>query len=81
VATDFAKNNGGLFKFALGLLKPMQRNPDQGALTSIYLASAPEVEGQTGKYFADCKAIPSDPVSYNKAVAEKLWQVSLEMIV
>lgn len=80
VATGFGRNNNGLINFALNLLRPMQLNPEKGALTSLYLASSPEVEGQSGKYFADSKVVPSDPVSYNKAVAEKLWQVSLEMI-
>jgi NAD(P)-dependent dehydrogenase (short-subunit alcohol dehydrogenase family) len=80
VDTGFAKNNGGLVKFAMGLLKPMQRKVDEGAQTSIYLASSPEVEGVSGKYFADSKAVDSDPASYDKAAAEKLWQLSLEMI-
>ena len=80
VDTGFGKNNGGLVKFAMGLLKPMQRRPDQGAQTSIYLASSPEVEGVSGKYFFDSKPVESDPASYNKSTAEKLWNVSLEMM-
>jgi NAD(P)-dependent dehydrogenase (short-subunit alcohol dehydrogenase family) len=80
VDTGFGKNNGGLVSLAMNLLKPMQRKVDEGALTSIYLASSPEVEGVSGKYFTDCKAVPSAPVSYQKATAEKLWQVSLEMM-
>ena len=55
------------------------RKPEQGAQTSIYLASSPEVEGVTGKYFVDCKAVQSSPLSYDKSLAEKLWQVSLEL--
>ena len=80
VNTGFAKNNGGLIKFGMSLLKPMQRKVEDGARTSIYLASSPEVEGVSGKYFADSKAVESDPASYDKAAAEKLWQLSLEMI-
>lgn len=80
VDTGFAKNNGGLVSFGMSLLKPMQRKVHEGAETSIYLASSPEVEGVSGKYFTDCKAVPSAPISYQKATAEKLWQVSLEMI-
>jgi len=80
VNTGFAKNNGGFVKYAMGLLFPMQRTPEKGAQTSIYLACSPEVEGVTGKYFKDSKPIPSDPASYNRAAAERLWQVSLEMI-
>lgn len=80
VRTGFNKNNGLLMKFAMGLLAPFSRKPAEGALTSIYLASSPEVEGVTGKYFDESKPSPSSPASYNRAAAEHLWQVSLEMI-
>ncbi len=81
VSTGFGKNNGKLMKIVLGLLSPIQREPAEGAATSIYLASSPEVQGVTGKYFTDCKPVDSDPASYDRATAEKLWQTSLEMIV
>ena len=80
VKTGFNRNNGMLMKFVMGLLTPFSRNPTEGAQTSIYLASSPEVEGVTGKYFDSCKAVPSSPISYNRATAERLWQMSLEMI-
>jgi hypothetical protein len=31
------------------------RSPEQGAETSIYLASSPEVKGVSGKYFTDSR--------------------------
>jgi len=80
VNTGFAKNNGGLFKLAMGLLSPMQKKVEDGAQTSIYLATSPEVEGISGKYFADSKALESDPASYDQDTAAKLWQLSLELI-
>ena len=80
VNTGFALNNGSLFRVFAGLsARLFARKPEQGALTSIYLASSPEVDGVTGKYFADCQPVQSSPVSYDKAAAEKLWQVSLEL--
>jgi retinol dehydrogenase-14 len=51
----------------------------QGALTSIYLASSPEVEGVSSKYFDKCRPIPSSPISYDLDVAVKLWDVSKEL--
>jgi NAD(P)-dependent dehydrogenase (short-subunit alcohol dehydrogenase family) len=81
VATGFARNNGGIINFGMGLTHLFARTPQRGAETSIYLASSPEVEDITGKYFTDCKAVESDPVSYDKAAQEKLWEASLEMIV
>ncbi len=51
----------------------------QGAATSIYLASSPEVEGLSSKYFADCKAQTSSQESYDTEVARRLWDVSAEL--
>jgi hypothetical protein len=54
-------------------------SPEQGARTSIYLASSPEVEGVSGRYFVKQKAIASSPQSQDQAAAERLWRVSEEM--
>ena len=56
------------------------KKPEVGALTSIYLATSPEVEGVTGKYYIDCKQVNSSPESYDQSTAEKLWQVSLDLV-
>jgi NAD(P)-dependent dehydrogenase (short-subunit alcohol dehydrogenase family) len=55
-------------------------SPEQGAETIIYLASSPEVEGVTGKYFVKKKATRSSPESYDEAVAKRLWEVSEQLI-
>ena len=51
----------------------------EGAQTSIYLASAPEVAGVTGKYFSECEPKESSPASYDQSQAERLWALSEEM--
>ena len=80
VDTGFALNNGLLFRVGAKLSAHLfGRKPEVGAQTSIYLASSPEVEGVTGRYFHDCKQIESSPASYNQDAALKLWQVSMEM--
>lgn len=53
--------------------------PEQGARTSVHLASSPEVEGITGRYFAGRKAVRSSPTSLDASAAERLWKVSEEM--
>ncbi len=35
------------------LLRPFMRSPKRGADTAVYLASSPDVEGVTGRYFVD----------------------------
>ena len=47
------------------LLRPFMKSPEQGAETSVYLASSPEVEGITGRYFAKRKAKTSHEASYD----------------
>ncbi len=50
-------------------------SPEEGAKTSIYLASSPDVEGVTGKYFV--KSVPkiSAPLTHDVSLQHKLWQV------
>jgi hypothetical protein len=52
----------------------------QGAATSIYLASAPELEQVSGRYFANSKPKRSAERSYHEAAAARLWQVSTELV-
>ena len=79
MGTGFAANNGSLVRLGLRLYRFFAVSPEQGAQTSIYLASSPEVEGVTGKYFYKCKEAPTNPIAQDPDVAEKLWQVSLEL--
>ena len=51
-------------------------SPEKGAEFSIYLATSPEVEGVTGKYFVKGKEVPSSEASYDRKAASRLWQVS-----
>ena len=52
---------------------------ENGARTSIYLASSKEVAGITGGFFEKSQAVRSSPSSYDEAAAARLWQVSAEM--
>lgn len=80
VNTGFALNNGWAYRvFAKASASLFAQSPARGAQTSIYLASSPQVEGVTGKYFAHGKETSSSPASHDVAAAERLWQVSLEL--
>lgn len=79
VATNFAKNNGGLFKLILPLVGLFALSPEKGAQTMLYLATSSEVEGVSGKYFNKSRAVKSSTESYDENVARRLWQVSEEM--
>lgn len=79
VATNFGENMEGIFGLFVRLFHLFGISPEQGAQTSIYLATSPEVEDVTGKYFEKKKAVQSSKISYDKAIAKKLWQVSAEL--
>ncbi|MEO1245343.1 MAG: SDR family oxidoreductase [Pseudomonadota bacterium] len=48
----------------------------QGAATSCYLATHPELDGVSGYYFADCNAALPNAQMMDDAMAKKLWQAS-----
>ncbi len=54
-------------------------SPEQGARTSIFLASSPDVEGVSGKYFVKEKPAVSSAQSRDQAAAARLWRLSEEM--
>jgi NAD(P)-dependent dehydrogenase (short-subunit alcohol dehydrogenase family) len=58
------------------LVKLVTVSPEKGARTSVYLASSPEVEGVTGKYFVKKSATRTSASSYNEDMARRLWDVS-----
>ena len=77
IATDIYRTNfsviGPLLKRIMGFFA---LTPQEGAQTSIYLASSPEVEGMTGRYFVEREAVQSSPMSYDQNLAHQLWLVS-----
>jgi len=80
VNTHFAKQNGPVVRFFMNIVHfLLARSPEKGAETPIYLASSPEVEGVTGKYFFDKQPIRSSQASYDRQAAQQLWQVSERM--
>jgi NAD(P)-dependent dehydrogenase (short-subunit alcohol dehydrogenase family) len=77
VATDIWRTDFSFLGPAIKwFMERIALTPEQGADNTIYLASAPEVEGVTGKYFVKREAVPSSPLSYDRDIARKLWEVS-----
>jgi NAD(P)-dependent dehydrogenase (short-subunit alcohol dehydrogenase family) len=53
--------------------------PEKGARTPVYLATADEVQGVSGKLFADCKPVKIGGQGIDPAAIEKLWKLSFEL--
>lgn len=80
VASNFATNNGFLSKLAMRLIFWRISN-EAGAKCPIYLASSPEVEKVSGKYFHyNTKEKRSAAESYDEKVAQRLWEVSEQLV-
>jgi NAD(P)-dependent dehydrogenase (short-subunit alcohol dehydrogenase family) len=54
--------------------------PEEGAKTSIFVATAPELAGVSGRYFRELAEARSSPQSYDTAVRERLWSVSADLV-
>ena len=80
VATNFGHNNGGFFGPVLKIAQRISAiNPEEGAKTSIFLCSAPEVKGVSGKYFYKCQPKTSSRESRNMDTGKRLWQISSDI--
>src|SRR5438270_240475 len=81
VATHFGQRDAGpAFRLLVKVIGSFGTSPQEGAKTSIYLASSPKVEGVTGNYFV--KSIPkrSAAISYDESLQRHLWEQSAKLV-
>jgi NAD(P)-dependent dehydrogenase (short-subunit alcohol dehydrogenase family) len=83
VASNFAREGdlGLLGNIGMPLIRPFAISSQKGALTSIYLASSPDVAGITGQYFIKGKAVKPAAPALDDAVAARLWEMSEKLTV
>lgn len=81
IRTNIGNEDDSFERMSLNFLKLFAKTPAQGAATSIYLASSPNVQNVSGKYFVDNKIKSSSPESYRIDIQEKLWRVSKRLII
>ena len=82
VATRLARDGdaGWLGNLGMKLSSPFFQTPEQGARTSVYAASAPELESITGAYFASSLPAPTNRQAMDMAAARRLWDASEELL-
>ena len=71
---------GGFFGWGIKVARPFMAGPAKGAETSVYLASAPEVEGVTGQFFTKCRPKTPSKAARDDAAAARLWEVSERLV-
>jgi NAD(P)-dependent dehydrogenase (short-subunit alcohol dehydrogenase family) len=76
VATRLGTNTGSLGKVVPFLLKPFFKTPAQGAATSLYVATEPDLADTSGRYFADCREREPASGARDREAAQRLWNLS-----
>lgn len=79
VATRLGRGNGPLTDLLARALGLFLKSAEQGADTSIYLASAPELDRVSGRYFANRKEKQPQPFASDDALAKRLWGISEQL--
>lgn len=59
-----------------GLMKRRMLTTEEGAQTSLYCATSPEAEQQSGLYYDECRVKEPSALARDAALAEKLWRES-----
>jgi retinol dehydrogenase-12 len=81
VATRLGTNNPGLLGKLIPLaMRPFFKTPAQGAETSLYVATAPELANTNGRYFAECKERQPTAAARDAGAAHRLWNQSCEWV-
>ena len=82
VATRFAADGDarGPVAWFFRWARPFLRSPARGAATSVFVASAPELSGVSGKYFSNCREVAPSRAALDDSAAGRLWEASEALI-
>jgi NAD(P)-dependent dehydrogenase (short-subunit alcohol dehydrogenase family) len=81
VKTNIGQEEGWLYALAKRLADAFGgKSPEQGADTLVWLATAPELAGVTGKYFQDRAELPMENGAGDPELAARLWQASERLV-
>lgn len=61
-------------------VKPFTKTIAQGAATTVYVATATELNGKGGQYFADCRVKSMSSGAQDHTTARQLWNLSEQLI-
>jgi len=76
VRTGFGRESKPLLKLGIMIARPFMLSPERGADTIVYLASSPDVAGQTGGYYVKRQRREPSAAARDDAAARELWELS-----
>jgi NAD(P)-dependent dehydrogenase (short-subunit alcohol dehydrogenase family) len=77
IATELARDYAAPIRL---MAKWFFKSPEQGARTSLYLATAPEAADVSGRYFVNAKQKQPGAAARDDALAERLWTETERLI-
>ncbi len=81
IKTNLGRSMASFARVALAVAEPLfLKSEAEGAATQCYVATRPELDGVSGEYFSDCNIAKSSPVSYDAALATRLWEESERIV-
>jgi len=79
VNTNLGRDFRGFWRLLLVVMRPFMASPEQGAKTSLYVASAAELEGVSGKYFSKIREAKSSKETLDESARQRLWEISAHL--
>jgi NAD(P)-dependent dehydrogenase (short-subunit alcohol dehydrogenase family) len=80
VKTSFGTGLNGFAQLLMWLAKPFMISAQQGAQTSIYLATQPKMDANSGQYFKNQKVAKPAAIAGNEAARNQLWAISKQLV-
>jgi NAD(P)-dependent dehydrogenase (short-subunit alcohol dehydrogenase family) len=76
VRTGFGRDASPLLRIGITIARPFMLSPRRGADTIVYLASSPEVAGQSGGYYVKRERREPSAAARDDSAARKLWEIT-----
>ncbi|XP_028290498.1 retinol dehydrogenase 12, like [Gouania willdenowi] len=80
VQTDLWRHLNGAQQLIMKIVSPFTKSSVQGAQTTIYCAVEPSLANETGGYYSDCAAASCSAAGKDDTLAQKLWELSCQML-
>jgi NAD(P)-dependent dehydrogenase (short-subunit alcohol dehydrogenase family) len=76
IASGFGRNGRGFFSRLVAVGAPFLSSPEKGSRTTLHVATSPDLQGVTGRYFSGCREKTPSKAGRDDQAALRLWQVS-----
>ena len=75
IRTNLYRDGNPVAMALFSLVRLFFGSPENGARTPVYLASSPDLEGVTGRYFSGMREQKAWKEAYDLGSAKRLWQI------